>query len=274
MSWLQALWRPLALSFLAVAMANASLANGASPQPAKQYEPTPGQQGKDVIWLPTASTVVDTMLNLANVTASDFVIDLGSGDGRTVISAAKRGARALGIEYNADMVELSRRNAEKEGVSDKTQFMKADLFESDFSQATVVTMFLLPTINIKLRPKILDLKPGTRVVSNSFDMGDWTADETSRVTQDCSTHCTAFFWIVPAKVAGKWQTPQGELVLEQNYQMISGTHASAPITDAKLRGDEITFTAAGAQYRGRVAGNTIEGTGANNAAWRATRAGP
>src|SRR5690349_15704415 len=149
-------------------------------QPAKEFEPRVGQEGKDVIWVPTPQALVDKMLDMAKVTPRDYVIDLGSGDGRTVITAAKRGARALGIEYNPEMVELSKRNAAKEGVSDKASFMKADLFESDFSQATVITMFLLPEINLQLRPKILELKPGTRVVSNTFTMGDWTADETAQ----------------------------------------------------------------------------------------------
>src|SRR5919205_3730885 len=146
------------------------------------YQPEVGQAGKDVVWVPTPQAVVDRMLDMAKLTPQDFLIDLGSGDGRTVITAAKRGSRALGIEYNPDMVELSKRNAAKEGVSDKAQFIKADLFESDFSKAQVITMFLLPSINLKLRPKILDLKPGTRIVSNSFDMGDWTADETAEAT--------------------------------------------------------------------------------------------
>jgi SAM-dependent methyltransferase len=157
-------------------------------QPARQdYEPTVGQEGKDVVWVPTSQTLVDKMLDMAKLTPKDFVMDLGSGDGRTVITAAKRGARAVGIEYNPDMVELSKRNAAKEGVTDKAQFMKADLFETDLSKATVITMFLLPDINLKLRPKILDLKPGTRVVSNSFTMGDWKADETATVSEGCNS---------------------------------------------------------------------------------------
>ena len=277
--WLKSVLRSLLLSCLVLALLTETpLANGAGPEK-KQFEPTPGQSGKDVIWLPTAQTVVDTMLDLAKVTSDDFVIDLGSGDGRTVIAAAKRGARALGIEYEPAMVEFSRRRAEQEGVSDKAQFMKADLFESDFSQATVITMFLLPTINLQLRPKILDLKPGTRVASNSFDMGDWTPDESVPVSGNCQTYCTAHFWLVPAKVAGKWQTPQGEFRLDQKYQMVSGTlrngESTTPLTDGKLKGEEITFTAGGTTHRGRVAGDTIEGvsvTGANETPWRATRA--
>src|SRR5207244_1077782 len=211
----------------------------------EEYQPQVGQEGKDVVWVPTPQALVDKMLDMAKVTPKDYVIDLGSGDGRTVITAAKRGTKALGIEYNPDMVELSKRNAAKEGVSDKATFMKADLFASDFSQATVITMFLLPDINLKLRPKILDMKPGTRIVSNTFTMGDWEADETATVTDDCISYCTALLWIVPAKVAGTWQLPQGELTLKQDFQMISGTLASGgdptPITNAKLRGDEISF---------------------------------
>jgi SAM-dependent methyltransferase len=251
----------------------------AQAQPAKEpYEPRVGQEGKDVVWVPSPQTVVNKMLDMAKVTPKDYVIDLGSGDGRTVITAAKRGAKALGIEYNPDMVEVSNRNAAKEAVSDKATFVKADLFESDFSQATVITMFLLPDINLKLRPKILDLKPGTRIVSNTFTMGEWTADETATVNDDCQSYCTALLWIVPAKVAGTWQLPQGELALKQTFQMISGTirsgNVSTPITNGRLRGDQISFTAGGAQYTGRVNGNVMEGNvkGGTDSKWRATRA--
>src|SRR5213593_3178414 len=180
------------LSALCLALA---VACGFSPARAAQgeYQPEVGQEGKDVVWVPTPQVLVDKMLDMAKVTPKDYVIDLGSGDGRTVITAAKRGIRALGIEYNPDMVELSKRNAAKEGVSDKATFVKADLFESDFSQATVITMFLLPEINLRLRPKILDLKPGTRIVSNTFTMDDWSPDETAVVSRDCVAWCTALF---------------------------------------------------------------------------------
>jgi precorrin-6B methylase 2 len=179
-----------------------------APPDNKEYEPIAGQSGKDVIWLPTAQALAEKMLNLAQVTPRDYLIDLGSGDGRIVITAAKRGARAHGIEYNPDMVELSKRNAAREGVADKATFVKADLYESDFSAATVITMFLLPEINMKLRPAILDLKPGTRIVSNSFDMGDWKADQAVTVSKEegCdNNYCEAFLWIVPAKVEGRWK---------------------------------------------------------------------
>lgn len=284
----QSFARSLALSCLAMTVSlSAPLANGTSSKPAQatksaqskqepDYVPQPGQEGKDVIWLPTAQSLVDKMLELGSVTANDFVIDLGSGDGRTVITAAKRGAKALGIEYNPKMVEFARRNAEKEGVGDKAQFKQGDIFETDFSQATVLTMFLLPSLNRKLRPTVLDMKPGTRVVSNSFDMGEWTPDRTERVEEGCAGHCTAHFWIVPAKVQGTWKLADGELTIEQQFQKFSGTlktgDQSTPISDGKLVGDQISFTAGGTQYTGKVSGNAIEGTsGDAKTAWRATR---
>jgi SAM-dependent methyltransferase len=213
------------------------------------------------------------MLDMAKVTPKDYVIDLGSGDGRTVITAAKRGAKALGIEYNPDMVELSKRSAAKEGVSDKASFVKADLFESDFSQAQVITMFLLSSINLKLRPKILELKPGTRIVSNTFDMADWKPDETAKIS-NCSSWCTAHLWIVPANVGGIWKTSQGELTLKQTFQIISGTLKNGSVVTqvtGKLNGDEISFSAGEAQYAGQVSGNSIEGTLKSGGKWSATR---
>ena len=268
-------------SLLALCLSVVAAAVFAQAQAAQeQYQPQVGQEGKDVVWVPTPQALVEKMLDMAKVTAKDYVIDLGSGDGRTVITAAKRGARALGIEYNPDMVELSKRNAANEGASDKANFVKADLFESDFSEATVITMFLLPEINLQLRPRILDLKPGTRIVSNSFTMGEWTADETATVSDGCANWCTALLWIVPAKAAGTWRLPQGELTLKQNFQLISGTLKSGnnttPITNGRLRGDQISFSAGGAQYTGRVNGDAIEGTvksGGSNGKWNATRAG-
>ena len=179
------------------------------------------------------------------------------------------------------MVELSKQNAAKASVTAKATFVKADLFETDFSKATVITMFLLPDINLKLRPKILELKPGTRIVSNTFTMGEWQDDETATVDEKsgCSSYCTARLWIVPAKVEGTWQLPQGELALKQSFQMITGTLRtggnSVPISNASLRGDQISFAAGSAQYTGRVNGNTIEGSvkGSSPGSWSATRAG-
>src|ERR1051326_4096899 len=200
--------RDVALASLIIGASACSMAQTQT-QSGTTFEPTVGQAGKDVVWVPTPQALVNKMLDMAKVTPNDTVYDLGSGDGRTVITAAKRGARAFGIEYNPDMVELSKRNAAKEGVTGKANFQQADLFKTDFSQATVITMFLLPDINIKLRPKILGMKPGTRVVSNSFTMGEWSADETATVGEGCSSWCTAYLWIVPAKVAGAWHLPQG-----------------------------------------------------------------
>jgi hypothetical protein len=260
--------------FAPPALAQTATANK-KPQAATQkpYEPTVGQEGKDVVWVPTPQALVDKMLDIAKVTPNDFLMDLGSGDGRTVITAAKRGLRAVGIEYNPDMVELSKRNAAAAGVTDKATFMKADLFETDLSKADVITMFLLPTINMKLRPTILNLKPGTRIVSNTFTMEDWQADETANVTDDCSSWCTALLWIVPAKVEGSWQHPQGELKLMQTFQMVTGTLGGTAITDGKLRGNELTFTAGKVKYAGRVDGNVIRGSqpGLNGNGWTATR---
>ena len=267
-----------ALLTLCVSLA-AGTAFAQAQQATKPFEPQVGQQGKDVVWVPTSDAMVSQMLGMAKVTPQDYVIDLGSGDGRTVIAAAKRGTRALGIEYNPDMVELSKRNAAAAGVTSQATFVKADLFETDFSKATVITMFLLPQINMKLRPKILDLKPGTRIVSNTFTMEDWTPDETANVSDGCSTWCTAMLWIVPAKVTGVWRIGPSQLTLTQQFQMLQGTlktgDNSVDITEAKLKGDEIVFTAGGTLYTGRVTGNAMQGTtsGATTGKWSATRTG-
>jgi precorrin-6B methylase 2 len=256
--------RPLALLIVIALCAAPAFAQETAQKP---YEPQVGQAGKDVVWVPTPQALVDKMLDLAKVTPQDFVMDLGSGDGRTVITAAKRGARAMGIEYNPDMVELSKRNAAKEGVTEKATFVKADLFETDFSKATVVTMFLLPSINVKLRPKILNMRPGTRIVANSFNMEDWEADQTETITDDCTSWCTALLWIVPAKVDGLWSMPKGDLKLTQQFQKVTGTMGTQQISEGKLRGDELTFKAGTTTYTGKVEGNTIRGSN-----WTATKA--
>lgn len=240
----------------------------AQSQPGKsEYEPLPYQEGKDVVWVPTEQALTNKMLDLAQVTPEDYVIDLGSGDGRIVITAAKRGARAFGIEYNPDLVALSKQNAIKAGVVDKAQFAEGDLFESDFSKATVVTMFLLPDINLKLRPKILALKAGTRVVSNSFDMAEWNPDQTVHVKQEegCNnSFCKAYLWIVPAKVEGAWSFPQGKLSIVQRFQRIFGElnlrGKIIPVANGRLNGDRITFSIGNKHYSGRVNGNSMAGT--------------
>lgn len=259
----------LTLRQIVLALFLSTIAAGVCAQPKaakKDYEPVSGQEGKDVVWVPTPQALVNRMLDLAKVTPNDYVIDLGSGDGRTVITAAKRGAKAMGVEYNPDMVALSKRIAAKEGVGDKAQIVQGDIFETDFSKATVITLFLLPDLNIKLRPKILDMKPGTRVVSNSFTMGEWQSDQSVNASEKegCTSYCTAYLWIVPAKVEGKWKLADGELSLKQNFQMVSGALNSgdkvSEIAKGTLRGDKITFTAGGAQYTGTVSGTTMKGT--------------
>ena len=228
------------------------------------YVPRSGQDGKDVVWVPTPDALVEKMLDMAKVTPQDYVIDLGSGDGRTVIAAAKRGARALGVEYNPDMVELSKEEARKAGVQEKASFMKADLFKTDLSKATVITMFLLTDINLKLRPRLLGLKPGTRIVSNTFKMGDWEPDETATLyaNDGCkNTYCTAYLWIIPARVSGVHKLPEGELRLQQDYQMLSGflhTGGQSFAVKGKVVGDNVAFTAAGKQYKGKAKGKALE----------------
>jgi SAM-dependent methyltransferase len=235
---------------------------------AAQFQPQVGQAGKDVIWVPTPDDVVERMLTMAQVTPSDFVIDLGSGDGKIAIMAAKKfGARALGIEYNPDMVKLSQENARQAGVAEKASFRRADIFASDFSQATVITMYLLPALNMKLRPQILSMRPGTRVVSHSFSMEDWEADEISTLDGR-----RAYFWLVPANVMGSWALEAGsqklELTLEQTFQKVSGTLTLGPIhaglRDARLRGTNITFAyvdqdGVRRDFTGRVSGARMEG---------------
>jgi len=246
----------LLIAFSTLAIAQAQRAPATS-----SFEPEVGQPGKDVVWVPTPQAVVDKMLDLTRVSSKDYVIDLGSGDGRTVITAAKRGAHALGVEYNPDMVALSKRNAEAAGVADRTEFVQADLFETDLSKATVITMFLLPDINLKLRPKLLGLKPGTRIASNTFTMGDWQPDVKQTIESCDGSWCTALFWIVPARVAGQYKLPQGELTLKQSFQMLSGTLTNGERTvpiKGRVRGEEIIFTAGGKEYHGRYNGKQVE----------------
>jgi hypothetical protein len=250
-------------------------------QPAQNgYQPKSGQPGKDVVWVPNPDVMVQKMLDMAGVTAQDFVVDLGSGDGRNVIAAAKRGARSHGIEYDPDLVELSKRLASKERVSDRASFERGDVFQADFGKATVVVLFLTPEMNIRLRPKLLNLKPGSRIVANTFAIGDWNPDETFNASDNCERFCTARLWVVPAKVGGTWKLPQGELVLKQAYQTFSGTLVGASGAAAiagRLRGEQINFSGGGTQYSGRVDGNGIEGfarTAGVDTKFRATRTSP
>jgi Methyltransferase domain len=245
----------------------------------KEFEPTVGQPGKDVVWVPTPEPMVEKMLDLAGVTPQDFVVDLGSGDGRNVIAAAKRGARSLGVEYNPDMVDLSKRNAEKAGVGEKAQFVKGDMYEADFSKANVLALFLLPSNLLQLRAKFLELRPGSRIVSNTFFIEEWPPDQTIAV-DDCTSWCTAILYIVPAKVGGTWRMPQGELTLNQKYQMVTGTLMSQgkPVeVTGKLNGENITFTAGAQEFKGKLRGTALEGTvstkGGASSSWSATKVG-
>jgi precorrin-6B methylase 2 len=227
------------------------------------YRPTIGQPGKDVVWVPTPAEMVGKMLDLAAVTPKDLVIDLGSGDGRNVIAAAKRGARARGVEYNPDLVELSRTTAKQEGVADKATFVQGDMYEADFSDATVLALFLLPENLRKLTPRILELKPGTRIVANTFGFTGWTPAATTRMEEGCQSWCEAMLYIVPARVDGTWTLQQGRLELYQEFETLKGTLTAdgrtTPVENGTVKLDEITFSAGGITYTGRVKGNTIEG---------------
>jgi len=241
--------------------------------------PISGQPGKDVVWVPSPAAMVDKLLDMAALTPQDYVIDLGSGDGRTVIAAAKRGARAHGIEYNGGLVALSRRNANKEGVGDKATFEEGDVFVADFFKASVIVLFLTPEMNIRLRPKLLDLKPGTRIVANTFGIGDWNADSTATLPGNCQRWCTARLWIVPAKISGRWRLRAGELSFKQVFQTFTGTMTSANGTTpvaGRLRGANIFFAAGKTRYTGEVDGDSMEGfarTAGTDERFRATRVG-
>lgn len=224
----------------------------------------------DVIYVPTPQEVVDRMLELAKVGSGDFMIDFGCGDGRMVVTAAKRGARGYGVDINPQRIKEANANAQAAGVTDKVEFKIANLFEEDLSKADVMAMYLLTDINLRLRPKILEtMKPGTRIVSHAFDMGDWKPEVHENVNGR-----NVYFWIVPAKVGGKWQVDGAQnmtLNIDQKYQFFTGTAEiggkSVDITDGKLTGANITFKADGKTYTGKVSGGTIAGDG-----WKATKA--
>ena len=257
--------------FLTLVVLAAAVLHAPAQAQNKDYTPSVGQEGKDVIWVPTPNELIQKMLDMAKLTPADVHFDLGSGDGRTVIAAAKRGTKAVGIEYNADMVELSKRAAQKESaaVAARTEFIRGDIFETDFSKATVLTLYLLPSLNLKLRPTILNMQPGTRVVSHAFTMGEWEADQT-----DNANGRTAYLWIVPAKVEGNWRIDGGgDVALKQTFQILEGTAGGKAITAASLRGDAIAFSVDGRNYSGKVNGERMEGsvTGSMSGKWSAAR---
>jgi phospholipid N-methyltransferase len=236
---------------------------------AQNYTPQVGQSGKDVIWVPTPNEIVERMLTMAQVTPKDFVVDLGAGDGKIAIAAARQfGARSMGIEYNPDMAKHAQANAQAAGVAGKATIRQGDIFATDFSEATVVTMYLLPNLNMKLRPTLLAMRPGTRVVSHSFTMEDWEPDEISSVDGR-----RAYFWVVPATVRGAWALDadghNSEITFEQTFQKIRGTIAlgavMAGLREPRLRGPAISFAyvdGAGVRrdHTGWVIGGKMEGT--------------
>ncbi len=238
----------------------------------KPFEPKVGQAGKDVVWVPTPQPTVDAMLDMAKLTKADFLVDLGSGDGITVITAAQRGARAMGVEFNPDMIALAQKRAQEAGMSARATFVQGDFFKTDFSKANVLTMFLLPSLNEQLRPTILNMTPGTRVVTNTFRMGsgddEWLPEAEKRVDPCETSWCTAILYVVPAKVEGVWKMGTRTLTLTQKFQMVSGTMGTAAITEGKLLGNDFTFTVGGQHYTGMVSedGRTIKG-----ANWTALR---
>ncbi len=265
-----------AVSALTLTSAMSQTTAPAAGAAAGEYKPNSGQPGKDVVWVPTPQALVDRMLDMAKVTKDDTLIDLGSGDGRTVITAAKRGVRSHGIEYNPDLVTLSQRAAQAEGVAELATFERADIFQSDFSRASVITLFLLPNLNVRLRPTLLEMKPGTRVVSNSFDMGDWEPDDRIDAGGDCTSYCRAMKWVVPARAAGAWKFGEGQLQLTQTYQKLEGTLTqggkATPISAAKMDGTGIAFTAGGESYTGQVTDKTMTVRTGGGATITATKA--
>ncbi len=249
-------------ALLCLALLSAA-ASAQTPVTQKTYEPTVGQAGKDAVWVPTSLPMVERMLDHAKVTPQDFVMDLGSGDGRTIITAAKRGARGLGVEFNPDLVEYSKRQAAAQGVGDKAMFVQGDMYAADISKATVLALFLLPSNLEKLKDRFLALPAGTRIVANTFWISDWTPDDTVMLKEGCENWCTSHLFIIPGKAEGKWKLPDGVLALTQKYQMIEGTYtgadgASVP-AKGRMRGNDFTILVGDSQYAGTVNGSRIEG---------------
>ena len=267
--------RSIPVLALCFALAAIGAANG---QPAKKpYVPQVGQEGRDAIWVPTPFVTVEKMLDVAGVTPKDLVMDLGSGDGRNVIAAARRGARAIGVEYNNDLVLFSRGEAQKAGVSEKASFVQGDMYIADVSKADVLALFLLTQNMDKMVPNFLKMRPGSRIVVNGFTITNWEIDETHRAQGDCGNWCTVHLYVVPANVTGAWRIGQAELILDQRFQILSGTlnvgGKSVPVENGRLRGAEIVFTAGGTTYTGRVDGDAMQGEmkGAAGGAWSAAR---
>ena len=265
-----------------------------APAAAVGQETSPAR-APDVHFVPTDTTKVREMLAAANVSTSDVVYDLGCGDGRFVITAVKHYKARRGVCVDIDPVRIkeSKSNADTAGVRDKIEFVQGDLFQQDLSKASVVTLYLLPSLNVKLRPKLFaEVRPGTRVVSNAFDMGDWKADRTLNVKTFSGMQSYAYLWIMPADVSGQWRlTTQGggakeyTLDVKQRYQEVSGTAASggsaAPFANFSVKGEQIAFTlgegADRAEFTGKVTGDKASGTAKGKGgsfSWSATRTRP
>jgi hypothetical protein len=265
----RAIPRSIVSLFAAAMLASA----GAASAQKSDFKPYVGQQGKDVVWVPTPDEVVDRMLTMAQTKPEDFVIDLGAGDGKIAIAAAKKfGARSMGVEYNPDMVAFAQKNAQAAGVAGKAQIVHGDIFATDFTQATVLTMYLLPSLNMKLRPQILAMRPGTRVVTHAFNMEDWEPDESSDVDGR-----RVYFWVVPANVAGRWamelsgggNTEKLSLNFDQKFQKIEGVaylgSTLAGLREPRLSGFRISFAYVDGRgvrrdFTGRVTGAAMEGS--------------
>ena len=267
------------LASLSIGDRPAAAQQPSAPAPPQPYEPRVGQPGKDVVWVPTPPSVVELMLDMAKVTKDDFVMDIGSGDGRNIIAAAKRGARGVGVEYNPDMVALSTKLATEAGVGDRATFVQGDMYEADISKANVMAIFLLTTNMEKLLPSFKSLAPGSRIVSNTFGFNEWDPDARDSVKDgSCSSWCEALLWIVPAHAAGTWAIDSGMLTLTQMHQVLYGTFATTtgdtPISNARMRGYDITFTAGERTYTGRLDGATMQGSvsgPAGTQTWKATK---
>ncbi len=265
---------------LSLASATAAVARAENPPaPAKPFKPYYGMPGRDAVWVPTPHELVEKMLDIAKVTDKDVVMDLGSGDGRNIIAAARRGARAIGVEYNPDLVAESQKTAEKEGVADKARFVQGDMYKADISEATVLALFLLPENMDKMVDKFLAMRPGSRIVVNGFRMSHWDYDETGFAGGKCTQWCTAYLWIVPARAGGRWRLGDGELEINQRFQKFTGTLTRGgkpvPVENGRLRGAEISFSVSGIEYTGKVDGDSMSGTvkGGVPGLWNASRVG-